>query len=63
MKPLKHEHELFKAALAQAIKYAETFEICEYGRKPTPDELNRRLANNDFFLREATEKGELLYAA
>ncbi len=23
MKPLKHEHELFKAALAAAVKYAE----------------------------------------
>lgn len=23
MKPLKHEHELFKAALAEAVKYAE----------------------------------------
>jgi uncharacterized protein len=28
----------------------------------TPDELSRRLAGGDFFLREATEKGELLYA-
>lgn len=29
----------------------------------TPAELRRRLARGDFFLREATEKGELIYAA
>jgi len=28
----------------------------------TPEEVNRRLAAGDFFLREATENGELLYA-
>ncbi len=25
----------------QAVKYAEAFEICEYGRRPTPDEIQR----------------------
>jgi N-acetylglucosamine malate deacetylase 1 len=25
----------------KAIKYAETFEICEYGRKPSPEELRK----------------------
>ena len=29
----------------------------------TPKEVNRRLTGGDFFLREITEKGELLYAA
>ena len=29
----------------------------------TPREVNRRLTGGDFFLREITEKGELLYAA
>ena len=29
----------------------------------SPEEMNRRLAGGDFFLREVTEKGELLYAA
>jgi predicted nucleotidyltransferase len=29
----------------------------------SPEEMNRRLASGDFFLREVTEKGELLYAA
>jgi predicted nucleotidyltransferase len=29
----------------------------------TPGELNRRVAVGDFFLREATEKGEVLYAS
>jgi|SRR5665213_147510 predicted nucleotidyltransferase len=29
----------------------------------SPEEMNRRLARGDFFLREVTEKGELLYAA
>lgn len=29
----------------------------------SPEEMNRRLACGDFFLREVTEKGELLYAA
>ena len=29
----------------------------------TPDEVNRCLAGGDFSLREATEKGELFYAA
>ncbi len=29
----------------------------------TPAELRRRLEHGDYFLREATEKGELLYAA
>ena len=29
----------------------------------TPEEMGRRLAAGDFFLREVTEKGELLYAA
>jgi LmbE family N-acetylglucosaminyl deacetylase len=39
----------FRAALAQwygedrgkAVKYAEAFEICEYGRQPTPDEIRK----------------------
>jgi N-acetylglucosamine malate deacetylase 1 len=38
-----------RAALAQwygeekgkAVKYAETFEICEYGRRPSPDEIKK----------------------
>jgi LmbE family N-acetylglucosaminyl deacetylase len=38
-----------RAALAQwygeergkAVKYAESFEICEYGRQPTPDEIRK----------------------
>ena len=38
-----------RAALAQwygeergkAVKYAESFEICEYGRQPTPDEIRQ----------------------
>jgi N-acetylglucosamine malate deacetylase 1 len=38
-----------RAALAQlygeergkAVKYAETFEICEYGRRPSPDEIRK----------------------
>lgn len=25
----------------QAVKYAEAFEICEYGRRPTPDEIKQ----------------------
>ncbi len=29
----------------------------------SPEEMNRRLALGDFFLREITEKGRLLYAA
>lgn len=29
----------------------------------TPKEISRRLTGGDFFLREITEKGELLYAA
>ena len=29
----------------------------------TPEEVSRRLAGGDFFLREVTEKGQLLYAA
>jgi predicted nucleotidyltransferase len=29
----------------------------------SPEEMNRRLARGDFFLREVTEKGKLLYAA
>ncbi len=29
----------------------------------TPEEVSRRLADGDFFLREITEKGALLYAA
>jgi predicted nucleotidyltransferase len=29
----------------------------------TPEEMSRRLARGDCFLREVTEKGELLYAA
>ena len=29
----------------------------------TPKEVNRRLLGGDFFLREITEKGKLLYAA
>jgi hypothetical protein len=24
-----------------AIRYAETFEICEYGRQPSPEEIRR----------------------
>ena len=26
---------------AQKLKFAEAFEICEYGRKPTPEELKK----------------------
>lgn len=29
----------------------------------TPEEVSRRLTGGDFFLREVTEKGQLLYAA
>jgi hypothetical protein len=43
------EADRFRAALVQwygdaagqAVKYAECFEICEYGRQPTRDELRR----------------------
>ena len=44
-----NEAQRSRAALAQwygeekgkAVKYAEAFEICEYGRKPTPDEIKK----------------------
>ena len=25
----------------KAVKYAETFEICEYGRRPSPEEIRK----------------------
>jgi N-acetylglucosamine malate deacetylase 1 len=40
----KFREELIKwygAEKGKSVKYAETFEICEYGRKPSPEELKR----------------------
>ncbi|MDX1945740.1 MAG: PIG-L family deacetylase [Pirellulaceae bacterium] len=45
----ENEARRFRASLTQwygedrgnAVKYAEAFEICEYGRQPTPDELKK----------------------
>ena len=31
--------KLYGAERAKGVKYAETFEICEYGRRPTPEEI------------------------
>jgi LmbE family N-acetylglucosaminyl deacetylase len=31
----------YGAELAQQIRHAESFELCEYGRRPTPEELQR----------------------
>jgi hypothetical protein len=44
-----NEADKFRAALVEwygeergkAVKYAETFEVCEYGRQPTRDELKK----------------------
>jgi LmbE family N-acetylglucosaminyl deacetylase len=44
-----NEADTFRAALVKtygeekgkAVKYAETFELCEYGRRPTPEELKK----------------------
>jgi hypothetical protein len=33
--------ELYGHEKAEKIKYAEAFEICEYGRRPTQDELKK----------------------
>ena len=44
--------ELYGAEAGKRVKYAEAFEICEYGRRPSPDELRKmfplaRAAAND----------------
>ncbi len=33
--------ELYGAEEGQKVKYAEVFEVCEYGRRPTPDEIRK----------------------
>ena len=33
--------ELYGAERGQQVKYAEAFEICEYGRRPSTEELKR----------------------
>jgi LmbE family N-acetylglucosaminyl deacetylase len=33
--------KLYGEEKGKAVKYAETFEICEYGRRPSPDEIKR----------------------
>jgi LmbE family N-acetylglucosaminyl deacetylase len=33
--------ELYGPEKGQAVKYAEAFEICEYGRRPSPEELKK----------------------
>ena len=32
---------LYGPERGKAVKYAETFEICEYGRKPSAEELRK----------------------
>lgn len=33
--------KLYGEEKGKAVKYAETFEICEYGRRPSPDEIKK----------------------
>jgi len=33
--------ELYGEEVGRRVKYAEAFEICEYGRQPSPEELRR----------------------
>jgi LmbE family N-acetylglucosaminyl deacetylase len=33
--------ELYGKEAGQQVRYAEAYEVCEYGRRPTPDELRR----------------------
>ena len=33
--------ELYGEELGKQVKYAEAFEVCEYGRRPSPQELRK----------------------
>jgi hypothetical protein len=36
-----HENKYYGEDKGRAVKYAEAFEVCEYGRQPSAEELKR----------------------